>query len=965
MAIGSALSVGLIGLKAFIIQIQAFVSPGLPYFSIIGLPDTSLSEARERVKSACQASGAKWPETRVTVNLSPASMPKRGSSHDLAIAASVLSASGMIPHDCLNDTVVLGEVNLDGTVLPINGLLPILLHARDQGVCKVIVPHANLDEAALVPDVDAIGIRHVGELIELMGGTANYTIPDMIRDVDANDGAMSVCPPPGDMNEVMGQETAKWALEVAAAGGHHLMMTGPPGTGKNHARLAHSRHYESAQRIGTTGSRIDPLPMRHIAQLWHQRCSAIRSAAPYRIHRILGRRRRGIGSTRRDHAGASGHPIHGRGARILGTHPANLARTIGIRVCGDIPRERHHLLSGTIPTDHGGQSLPLRLRIRQRRALHVQGKRPYQVLQPPVGADPRPHRHSDRSASCGTHQPRHGSFRRIQPRHPPAGHGGKANGTGTFPGIRMGLQCASHRNMASRQHVHKSHRAREPCVGQRTAQPQRGGPSHATRMDAIRPVRQNLSRTGRDDARNLHENEVDMNENTTADTSVNATAIDDETLSRAVLTYCLDSADAMMYALVKGIGSATHTLQLLADSGPGNHESVATAAYKTLDAALINGITRWGRTINARGMASFHGAMVSWQHRLTTLPSTDPEELKTWFTANGTQWIVAPHHPYWPSQLADLTIHTDWAAPLCLWGKGDPQALVSCSEPVGVVGSRGVSEYGRQSAHELAKQAARAGHLIVSGGALGTDAAAHWGAIQAMDEIGTPLAGRTVAVFAGGLNYIGPKSNERLFETIINHSGALISELCPGTVPEARRFLIRNRLIAALSSTLIVAQARARSGALNTAGWANELNRRVFAVPGDVTMPHNTGCNRLIQEGQASIICSLTDIDEFCHAAHRPQSADAADNDDEPSEESTDTSLSQPTNATAAILKAIRTCSAKYGHVSTDGLLAILAESNPGEYSISRISMELGLMELNGLICTQHGNITITDASAT
>lgn len=85
MAIGSALSVGLIGLKAFIVQIQAFVSPGLPYFSIIGLPDTSLSEARERVKSACQASGFKWPETRVTVNLSPASMPKKGSSHDLAI----------------------------------------------------------------------------------------------------------------------------------------------------------------------------------------------------------------------------------------------------------------------------------------------------------------------------------------------------------------------------------------------------------------------------------------------------------------------------------------------------------------------------------------------------------------------------------------------------------------------------------------------------------------------------------------------------------------------------------------------------------------------------------------------------------------------------------------------------------------------------------------------------------------
>ncbi len=231
MAIGSALSVGLIGLKAFIIQIQAFISPGLPYFSIIGLPDTSLSEARERVKSACQASGFKWPETRVTVNLSPASMPKKGSSHDLAIAASVLSASGTIGHDCLADTIVLGEVNLDGTVLPVNGLLPIMLHAREQGIRQVIVPHANIDEARLIDDIDVIGVRHVGELIELMGGHATYHIPDTQRDIGTG---MDVtqCSAPGDMCEVVGQESTKWALEVAAAGGHHLLMTGPPGTGK-------------------------------------------------------------------------------------------------------------------------------------------------------------------------------------------------------------------------------------------------------------------------------------------------------------------------------------------------------------------------------------------------------------------------------------------------------------------------------------------------------------------------------------------------------------------------------------------------------------------------------------------------------------------------------------------------------------------------------------------------------------
>lgn len=235
MPIGSALSVGLIGLQAFVIDMQAFVSPGLPYFSIIGLPDASLSEARERVKSACQASGFSWPQTRVTVNLSPASLPKRGSSHDLAIAASVLSAAGAIPHDCLADVIVLGEVNLDGSVLPITGLLPILLHLRERGMRRVIIPRGNREEADLVPGPDVVAVGHVGELIELMGGTARYEL----RDAPASDshadasGAVARTPQPlGDMAEVLGQEEAKHALLIAAAGGHHLLMTGPPGAGK-------------------------------------------------------------------------------------------------------------------------------------------------------------------------------------------------------------------------------------------------------------------------------------------------------------------------------------------------------------------------------------------------------------------------------------------------------------------------------------------------------------------------------------------------------------------------------------------------------------------------------------------------------------------------------------------------------------------------------------------------------------
>ncbi|NEG70173.1 YifB family Mg chelatase-like AAA ATPase [Bifidobacterium choloepi] len=233
MGIGGALSVGLMGLQAFVIQLQAFVSPGLPCFSIIGLPDASLAEARERVRSACVAAGFHWPDMRVTVNMSPASLPKRGSGHDLAIAASVLTANCRHP-DCLADTIVLGEVSLDGTVLPINGMLPILMHARERGLTSVIAPRLNADEAELVKGLDVMYVSHVGELIELLGAEAKTTTPNPVATL-ADRAATSqaeAAPAVGDMDEVIGQQTAKWALQVAAAGGHHLLMVGPPGTGK-------------------------------------------------------------------------------------------------------------------------------------------------------------------------------------------------------------------------------------------------------------------------------------------------------------------------------------------------------------------------------------------------------------------------------------------------------------------------------------------------------------------------------------------------------------------------------------------------------------------------------------------------------------------------------------------------------------------------------------------------------------
>lgn len=153
---------------------------------------------------------------------------------------------------------------------------------------------------------------------------------------------------------------------------------------------------------------------------------------------------------------------------------------------------------------------------------------------------------------------------------------------------------------------------------------------------------------------------------------------------------------------------------------------------------------------------------------------------------------------------------------------------------------------------------------------MGTDAAAHWGALNALHGRMPANVGRTVAVFAGGLNHIGPMRNRTLFERIEAQGGALISELCPGTIPEARRFLLRNRIIAAMSSTLIVTQARLRSGALNTAGWACELLREVYAVPGDINQPCNAGCNKMIGDHRAMILCAATSTEDICHERHKP-----------------------------------------------------------------------------------------------
>ena len=344
------------------------------------------------------------------------------------------------------------------------------------------------------------------------------------------------------------------------------------------------------------------------------------------------------------------------------------------------------------------------------------------------------------------------------------------------------------------------------------------------------------------------------------------TMVESDWLTRTVLTLAADGPDAFMIACLLGSDQAAdlcrNLIELRAPNQAGT-DSHHDAARTRLDERFLKGTARWGRQTSPEDLTRFHKISNSWRRRLTPLLAMDTDQVRTMMTGGGRFWVMTPSDPCWPGQVDDLARRSDWAPPLCLWGQGNPETLICCDRPLAVVGSRTCDEYGRSIAHQIARKAAGEGHLVVSGGAMGTDAAAHWGALAAG-------GGRTVAVFAGGLLHMGPKRNSRLFENIEADGGTLISELPPGTIPEARRFLLRNRIIAALASDIVVAQARHRSGALNTANWGVELGRRVLAAPGRIDQPENTGCNRLIHEGKAELLLSASDIRDICHPAHGP-----------------------------------------------------------------------------------------------
>lgn len=228
MAVARTRCVALIGVTGRMVEVEADVGPGVAGTHFIGLLDTATSEARGRVRSALINSRFAWPDARVTVSLFPASLPKKGSMFDLAIAVALLGAAGAVPEHRIAEPLFLGELGLDGRVRPIRGVLPAVLAAAEAGVGTVVVPSLNAAEAALVPDLTVIPVVSLGELAQWLRD-GDLKRPPTAVPAPASAGEQDRGP---DLRDVAGQPLARRALEVCAAGGHNLWMLGPPGTGK-------------------------------------------------------------------------------------------------------------------------------------------------------------------------------------------------------------------------------------------------------------------------------------------------------------------------------------------------------------------------------------------------------------------------------------------------------------------------------------------------------------------------------------------------------------------------------------------------------------------------------------------------------------------------------------------------------------------------------------------------------------